>query len=506
MKKHPSHQALPASGPRREALREKGQFWTPDWAADIMAAYVLEPKPGKLLDPALGEGVFFRAAKRYAKKHEFSLQLWGRDIDPDILQQAARTGLSAIDLKNVEIRDFVFDPPTARFPAIIVNPPYIRHHRISVADKKTLQEFARSTIGCSIDGRAGLHIYFLIRALETLAPGGRLAYIVSADICEGIFASSLWQWICSRFRLDAVVSFAHEATPFPNVDTNALIFCISNSPPVQEFDWFMCNSRDPVELIAYFGGTPIPAKPKTVQMYRRTISEALETGLSRPPDNEPKAQYKLGDFASTMRGAVTGANEFFLMTESRAQEMGIPERFLVKIIGRMRDIQGDEINSKDLERLEAAGRPTQMLYLTKFEIAQLPLNIQDYLASGVKQGLPEKALIKARKNWFWMEEREVPPILFAYLGRRNARFIRNTAGVVPLTCLLCVYPKYKTKDFVDRLWRILSNPETIANLKKVGKSYGSGAIKVEPRALERLPLPDKLVEAEGLAKYLGKLW
>jgi len=46
-----------------------------------MAAYVLQEKPSRLLDPALGEGVFFRAAKRYARSHGFDLALFGRDID-----------------------------------------------------------------------------------------------------------------------------------------------------------------------------------------------------------------------------------------------------------------------------------------------------------------------------------------------------------------------------------------------------------------------------------------
>ena len=58
------HQALPRSGSGRDALRAKGQFWTPDWVADFMVAYALQDQPTQLLDPAFGEGVFFRAAKR----------------------------------------------------------------------------------------------------------------------------------------------------------------------------------------------------------------------------------------------------------------------------------------------------------------------------------------------------------------------------------------------------------------------------------------------------------
>ncbi|KAF5437760.1 hypothetical protein C5S35_02435 [Candidatus Methanophagaceae archaeon] len=41
---------------------------------------------------------------------------------------------------------------------------------------------------------------------------------------------------------------------------------------------------------------------------------------------------------------------------------------------------------------------------------------------------------------------------------------------------------------------ILKHPDTSKNLSLVGKSYGGGAIKVEPRALEKLPLPDHLIK------------
>ena len=69
---------------------------------------------------------------------------------------------------------------------------------------------------------------------------------------------------------------------------------------------------------------------------------------------------------------------------------------------------------------------------------------------------------------------------------------------MPLTSFLCVYPH--TNDVVahEQLWHILCHPQTVANLALVGKSYGSGAIKVEPRALERLPLPSDVVIQAGL--------
>jgi hypothetical protein len=493
---------LPRSGHKREALRKKGQFWTPDWTADIMVAYVLQGKPARLLDPALGEGAFFRSAKRYAQSHDFDLTLFGCDIDPEVIGQARMSGLDAGDLRNVEMRDFVLDPPSGQFPAIIANPPYIRHHRLSPAHKERLREFARKATGRHIDGRAGLHVYFLIRALQTLAPGGRLAYIVSADICEGVFAHALWQWICSQYRLDAVIAFASEATPFPNVDTNALVFLIRNARPAGAFDWVKCLDRDSRELTALVSGR----KQKNctgIQIHRRVLSEALAAGLSRPPSDAAKNQCTLGDFASVMRGIVTGNNDFFFMTSARAKELGIPNTLLVKAVGRTRDIQGAYFDQEDIRRLEASGRPTRLLNVNGLPFDQIPVRVQQYLEAGEKNGLPNKTLIKTRRPWYRMEIRKIPPILFAYLGRRSARFIRNRAGVVPLTCLLCVYPRHSSPEFIEHLWKVLSNPETIRNLRTVGKSYGGDAIKVEPRSLERLPLPDDLVRTEGLAKYLN---
>ncbi|HDP35493.1 MAG TPA: SAM-dependent methyltransferase [Candidatus Hydrogenedentes bacterium] len=491
---------LPRSGTKRELLRKKGQFWTPDWIADVMVAYVLQGKPGRLFDPAVGQGAFFHAAKRYEQANSISLELLGYDIDKDVVNQARKSGLSDGDLRHVAIRDFVLNPPEETFPAIIANPPYIRHHRLTVEQKQNLSEFAFRATGRRIDGRAGLHVYFLIRALQSLAPEGRLAYIVSADICEGVFAHALWQWISAHYRLDGVITFSPEAAPFPDVDTNALIFFLRNMKPMTTFPWVKCLKRDAKNLISLFAGKT-HNDDEGLQIFRRKLSEAIVTGLSRPP-LESAHEHTLGDFATVMRGIVTGDNDFFFMTACRARELGIPNTFLTKALGRTRDVIGETFGTDDLKRLEACGRPTQLLTINGLRFDQLPTSIQTYLKEGEERGLPNKPLIRTRNPWYRMEVRKVPPIMFAYLGRRNARFIRNYAGVVPLTCLLCVYPKSDALDFVERLWKVLSHPETIANLSIVGKSYGAGAIKVEPRALERLPLPTALVQREKLDKFI----
>lgn len=495
MRKHgnSSLHRIPSGGPEREVLRQRGQFWTPAWVAEAMVVYVLRDGIKELFDPAVGEGAFFRAAKRFGCVH-----LSGTEVDPKVLEQARASGLTDVDLAHVEIADFVLRPPRRLFRAIAANPPYIRHHRLPTSIKAQLRALARSLVGTELDGRAGLHVYFLLRALQLLERGGRLAFILPADTCEGVFAPSLWTWITSRYRLEAVVTFTGNASPFPSVDTNPVIFFIRNVPPAKQLYWARCLEAETTTLTTWVLSDFEDAFEPSLQIVKRDLIEALKTGLSRPPVEHAENELRLGDFATVLRGIVTGANDYFFLTRARARELRLPDEFLFPAIGRVRDAETDEITEADLDTLEAKGRPTLLLCLDGRPIHQFPASVRNYIKHGEELGLPNRPIIAQRRPWYKMERRDVPPILFAYLGRRNCRFIRNRAGVVPLTCLLCVYPKCDDPKFQDGLWRILNHPRTIANLARVGKSYGSGAIKVEPRSLTQLALPVDLVEQAAL--------
>jgi len=489
---------LPRAGLAREALRQKGQFWTPAWVAEAMVAYAVGGGSDHVFDPAVGAGAFFLAAKAIASEGGRTLTLLGTEIDPDALQQSLRSELTEGDLAHVEITDFVLRPPKGMFKAIVANPPYIRHHRLSSDTKSHLRRFGAELIGTPLDGRAGLHIYFLLVALRLLNADGRLAFIMPADTCEGVFAAALWKWITSNYRLEAVVTFAPEATPFPGVDTNAIIFMIRNAKPGEHFLWAVCTETQTTELkewaLSELAGTPRHG----ISLCQRSLSEGLATGFSRPPMEAQAARPALGDFARTMRGIATGANEFFFLTPGQAATLGIPDEFLVPAIGRTRDVPGDEISSATLRALEEKGRPTLLFAPDGRPIDGFPPAVVEYLKRGEQMGVNTRPLVSTRCPWYKMEVRRVPPILFAYLGRRNARFIRNVAGVAPLTGFICLYPHRDGPDFIRRLWGVLQHPQTQANLRLVGKSYGAGAIKVEPRALERLPLPVAVMSEIGL--------
>jgi len=491
-------QRLPPGGPAREALRQKGQFWTPAWVAGAMAAYVLRGGRDAVFDPAVGAGALLGAAKTVAREIGRRISLSGTELDAETLGGAVNEGLSPEDLEHVEVRDFVFNPPAGPFGAVIANPPYIRHHRLPAPVKAKLAALGTETMGRRLDGRAGLHVYFLLRALQLLAREGRLAFIMPADTCEGVFSSALWHWITARYRLEAVVTFAPDASPFPGVDTNPVIFMIRNCEPRPSLFWARCTEAQTNELKEWVLSGFTRAPRRGMEVHERLVSEGLRVGLSRPPLEESRSGPPLGRFARVLRGIATGANGFFVLTRKEAAALRIPREFLLRAIGRTRDVAGDQVTPQMLRELESRGRPTLLFSPDGRPLDEFPAPVQDYLRLGEAIGVHKRPLIATRSPWYRMEVREPPPILFAYLGRRNARFIRNLARVVPLTGFLCVYPRPADPRFLEALWLALSDPETIGNLLFVGKSYGAGAIKVEPRALETLPIPASVASKVGL--------
>jgi hypothetical protein len=488
-------QSLPSAWTEREELREKGQFWTPPWLAKIMASWVTEKQPDRLFDPAVGPGTFFSAARAVGYTGHFD----GFELHETAFIDGGKLGLTRNDFSRIEIADFILSRFTRTFPAIISNPPYIRHHRLGEQRKSELRTIAERVLVFALDGRVGLHVYFLLKCLEHLSPSGRLAFLLPADVCEGISSRALWNRLCERYRLEAILTFDESAAPFPKVDTNAMVFLMSHSAPSRHFKWLRVKERDVDSVLHSLQGVNNgQGTGKAVVCQERELSEALTTGLSRPPRPVASHGIPLSHFARVVRGIATGANEFFFLTREQVKSLGLDQRFFIRAIGRTRDCREDVLHLSALEQLDQAGRPTWLLNLDNTLKERLPATLRSHLESGEQQQFHQRALIQSRRPWYKMEQRTPPPILFAYLGRRDCRFILNEAGVVPLTGFLCVYPWDTNHEAVKRLWRALNHPDTIKNLAFAGKSYGGGAVKVEPRQLDSLEIPASVLQEMGL--------
>ena len=461
-----------------------GQYWTPDWVARAMVAYGNKAAPGSMLDPAVGKGVF----PLWAERLGLGLSFTGVEKDGSLV--------SKIDIPHIRDRvivdDFLTHEFEHKFDFIVANPPYIRHHHLPAQYKTYLGRLSEKLLGFQLDKRAGLHVYFLIKALSLLKPQGRLSFILPSDVFEGIFAQPLWAWVAHHFKIGAVVTFEAAASPFPDLDINPVIVFLENSEPSDRLHWVRVMSPATESLYTFIasGATELG---HDLRVLIRPTKAALSLGLTRPP-RAKNHRLRLGDLALVKRGIATGDNNFFLFSKERLRTHALDrhEDFLLPVVARTRYLRKFIFTQQDLKELEAEGKPIYLLSPDSRPLEEFPEAIRIYLESGEQSGLTEKYTFRNRNPWYKMETRDVPELFFTYLGRRNPRFVRNLTNAVPLSTVFAVYPHEKDERFLQILLEILNNPATLQGLIYVAKSYGRNALKPEPNQLEKLAIPDEL--------------
>jgi adenine-specific DNA-methyltransferase len=138
-----------------------GQVFTPPAIVSRMLA--LRRNGGRVLEPACGDGAFFRHLPAGAV---------GIEVDPRHAPAGAR------------IMDFFAYPVREKFATIIGNPPYVRFQDIPAATRQQLplEHF---------DGRSNLYLFFIEKCLRHLAPGGELIFITPRDFLKATSAVGL---------------------------------------------------------------------------------------------------------------------------------------------------------------------------------------------------------------------------------------------------------------------------------------------------------------------------
>ena len=304
-------------------------------------------------DVAVGEGVFLKNLEILNKK----INLYGYEKDKELKKILINT-LSKNTLENIKYENFI--SCNTNFDSIIGNPPYIRHHRLHLSEKKKLRKMVFEICGFNIDQRAGLHIYMFIKALSLLKQNGKLCFIVSSDIVEGKFSKLLWNWVFKNFNLEAIINFDDNAVPFKGVDTNAIVLCIKKSVQSNLVKWIRIKEINEKEIFKLFCNE---FKISTDSIFTKDVNykelaSANFTNLPAKIDG-----YKLSNFCNIKRGLVTGDNNFFLFDTDKIKRNSIPKKYFKRTISKTRYCTNSTLDIKYLNDLDKKGVPTYLLYI-----------------------------------------------------------------------------------------------------------------------------------------------
>ena len=461
--------------------RHLGQFFTPLWAAQPMAEWLLAEKPDLLLDPGVGSGSLLIAAAQARRKG--ITRLLGLDVDPLALAMARTTrrvrGIAELDLRRA---NFLLDDLAERPQAIICNPPYTRHQDIPVNLKSAIHEGLSSRLGRNFSRLASLHVLFLLRALEVADDDARIAFLTPAHWLDMNYAREVKALLLERAHVEALISFAVKDRIFDHAVTTAAITLIRKGirgpRPTRVV---LLSSADRTEVgvrNAIHGNSRAP---------RVTLcSDRRWSGVTRTP--ERIGTIMLGDVAQVRRGIATGYNAFFVLSEERRTLLGIDRRHVVPCVASPRYFAGATLSESDFIAMD----DTVPRWLLNINKAPKSGGLARYLHHGrnrlnVRDRRLVQDRVRAGRKWFEIAPNITAPILFRYLNSSRPRFVRNLANAVPLNNWLVIRPNPDIDP--DELFAVLEEFGESTSIETDSRHYGDGLWKLEPRELSHITLP-----------------
>jgi adenine-specific DNA-methyltransferase len=221
------------------------------------------------------------------------------------------------------------------------------------------------------------------------------------------------------------------------------------------------------------------------------------------PTNSSSKQVRLADLFTIKRGLATGANEFFILSRQRVEEIQIPKEF--RYLGD-NEIMDDGVGSPLLKR---------QLFLLNCNLPEEAIKsryptLWRYLEYGMAKGIHERYLCRHRKPWYSQEVRRPSMFLCTYMGRQGTgaqrpfRFLLNHSQATAANTYLVMYPKPNLlrtvrgrPERIRAVWQAL-NRITPEMLVQEGRVYGGGLHKMEPKELANTP-------ADGILTALNTL-
>lgn len=473
--------------------KELGAFYTPPEMARKLVRWALRSPADRVLDPSFGGLVFLgeaydRLRTLGATSAQARDQIFGGELD-DIAHAAALADERfAPSGRRLLQGDFLCVEPDQELPmvdAVVGNPPYVRYQGFN----------GHGTRGQDLAARAGVRLTrlasswapFVVHATAFVRNGGRLAQVLPAEILHAQYADAVLAFLRRSFASVTLVLFEQRVFPGALEEVVLLFADGRGRGPSAQVRVIDCVDLDAFDVDRFLAATPastdVPAGADHGLLAQLLPVEARELydELARSADVRP-----LGDLASVDIGAVTGANDFFLV---RGDDGRVPARFLRPAVSKAAHVRGARLTSADIRQLTATGKPMHILAVEPKHPQDGLADLQQYLDFGRQGGIPERYKCRVRDPWWAvpLPKHGVPDALMTYCSSDHPRLVLNEAGALHTNTVHGV--KMRNGADIAELVSGFINSLTLLSAELVGRSYGGGVLKLEPTEAEAVLIP-----------------
>jgi adenine-specific DNA methylase len=490
----------------------RGGYYTSSEVAAWLCAWAIRSPKDHVLEPSCGNGAFLEAAaERYAelgaRSPAIANNLTGIEIVADEANRArarlnSLLGQRAGDV--VETADFFgwwqgSKQPT--FDAVVGNPPFIRYQTFPEPHRSRAMAIMLAQ-GLSPNRLTNIWVPFVVAAVASLRPGGRLALVLPAELLQVTYAAQLRSFLTDRFaRIDIV---ACNELFFEKAEQEVVLLladgALAAASEENRCRVTMTETRTLAEIINREPTAVLAdAQPKTIQhdhekwlKYFLTEQEITFMRALRAAE----VTTNLSTHASVDVGVVTGKNEFFVLTSEQVASLGL-ESYTTPLISRSAHLKGARVGKADWKAMASAGDRVHLLHLAPINGTKLSGALASYIRVGEGNKVNEGYKCSIRAPWYAVPSVWTPD---GFLFRQIYDFPRvvlNKAGATSTDTI------HRLTCKVEKPERVIANTYTwltAASAEIEGRSYGGGVLELEPTEAERLLMPAILNGAMPLAE------
>lgn len=475
-------------GPDASRRKELGAFYTPEPMAQLLVDWALRSSTDRVIDPSFGGLVFLRAASSRLESLGTAdpwRQIFGCEFDPHAFAQ----GLSQDGVlpSNLCRSDFLKTSPGNQLPqveAVVGNPPYVRYQGFN-GSGTTGQDLA-DRVGVKLTRLASSWAPFVVHGTAFVAPGGRMAQVLPAEILHAQYAGEVLDFLQRSFASVSLVLF--EERVFPGALEEVVLLFADGRGESAAPGVTVHEAKDLLALITEGVPTPSPSKEVADGSSLSLLAQLL------PPETRELFEqlaastdvHRLGEIASVDIGAVTGGNDFFVIGNDEAR---VPLGYRRRAVTKAAFIPGAKVTSADLDRLADTGKRVDLLTVDPEVPREALDDLEAYLVHGEASEIHKRFKCRVRSPW-WSVPRPrqgAPDAFLTYCSSEHPRFVVNEAEAVHTNTVHGVSMRDGYR--ADGLAGGFINSLTLLSAELAGRSYGGGVLKLEPTEAEALVLP-----------------
>lgn len=475
--------------------RLKGAVYTPYEIAQALVKKALgtnDVNPSRVLEPGAGHGVFLKVLKESnVNEHDITAIDINEDAIANLFSNFPNAEIFSEDFLCYASKNFGIT-----YDLIIGNPPYIKRRNFNETFVEEVRKLSKELSYPSMHLQ-NAWVAFILAASRLLNDDGTMAFVVPHELMTVNYGQYLQSVIFRKFtRVDI---FIPDRKAFDSIEQDAVAFVATKSKCASGGIYVnRVKSLDKLDATSTHAVSHSTTRKFAIDLKSFLLDSDTVELLHRLRDKLDVIK----DYCSSTPGIVTGANQFFILSEEDVinyKLMPWTHPILKKCSYLPSSLVFGESDFKALLGRE----PCFLIDFSNSNGNKLTTSAKKYIEFGESQGFNNGFKCRHRNPWYKIQNYSVPEGMFFKRCHIWPRICINEANVLITDTAYQI--KMNSEYSIQGLCYSFYNSLTMLFAEIDGRFYGGGVLELTPSEFKNLPIAYQEPSEQEFAIFAKKI-